>query len=116
MNRMTIKCVRCGVEATRSTNARSRMCIPCTNAHNNESLKAGRAVAQAIRKGILKRAPAHPCTDCAKPATEYDHRDYLQPLAVEPVCRSCNHKRGTALDSVLRMQAMSLVGGQAVPG
>ena len=36
------------------------------------------------------------CVDCAEPATRYDHRDYDKPLDVEPVCRSCNQKRGPA--------------------
>lgn len=34
------------------------------------------------------------CIDCAAPAMEYDHRDYLFPLQVEPVCMACNQKRG----------------------
>lgn len=37
------------------------------------------------------------CVDCSGAAVEYDHRDYRQPLAVEPVCRSCNLKRGPAI-------------------
>jgi hypothetical protein len=36
------------------------------------------------------------CADCGKPATDYDHRDYRKPLEVEPVCHSCNLKRGPA--------------------
>lgn len=38
-----------------------------------------------------------PCTDCGVPASQYDHRDYSRPLDVEPVCRSCNLRRGTAI-------------------
>ena len=40
-----------------------------------------------------------PCTDCGKRATVYDHRDYGRPLDVEPVCQSCNLKRGPAKQS-----------------
>jgi len=36
------------------------------------------------------------CTDCEVCATEYDHRNYFKPLEVEPVCHSCNVKRGPA--------------------
>jgi len=36
------------------------------------------------------------CVDCGKPATVYEHRDYTKPLDVEPVCSSCNRKRGPA--------------------
>lgn len=37
------------------------------------------------------------CTDCNKRATDYDHRDYNKSLDVEPVCGSCNRKRGKAI-------------------
>lgn len=37
------------------------------------------------------------CVDCGNGATEYEHRDYNKPLAVEPVCRTCNHRRGSAI-------------------
>ncbi len=50
-----------------------------------------------VQAGRLLRAKGQACVDCAKPATCYDHRDYRLPLQVEPVCRSCNQKRGRAL-------------------
>lgn len=34
------------------------------------------------------------CVDCGKPAQVYDHRDYNQPIKVDPVCQKCNLKRG----------------------
>lgn len=37
------------------------------------------------------------CVDCGGEATQYDHRDYLKPLEVDPVCRSCNKRRGPGL-------------------
>ena len=61
------------------------------------------AVARAIKRGLLKRPREFPCTDCGKPAEQYDHREYAKPLEVEPVCRRCNLKRGPALDSVARL-------------
>ena len=55
-------------------------------------------VARAIRAGALKHPTALDCVDgCGKRATEYDHRDYTQPLKVDAVCRGCNAKRGAAL-------------------
>lgn len=36
------------------------------------------------------------CVDCGAPAECHDHRDYSKPLHVEPVCRSCNVRRGPA--------------------
>lgn len=49
----------------------------------------------AVRKGILPRITASVrCTDCGEPANCYDHRDYLKPLSVDPVCSACNYRRG----------------------
>lgn len=58
---------------------------------------AASAVALARRKGQLSAPTDHACTDCNAPAECYDHRDYNEPLRVEPVCRSCNVMRGPAL-------------------
>ena len=33
---------------------------------------------------------------CGGMAEQWDHRDYNKPLDVEPVCRSCNMRRGPA--------------------
>lgn len=33
----------------------------------------------------------------ARRARDYDHRDYNKPLEVEPVCHSCNMKRGPGI-------------------
>lgn len=61
-------------------------------------VRAVNQVQMAIRKGILPRLSTgeYRCTDCSGVADTYDHRDYGKPLDVEPVCRSCNWKRGTA--------------------
>lgn len=53
-------------------------------------------LAAAIKDGKLPRAIGLGCTDCGRPAEAYDHRDYTQPLKVDPVCRSCNVMRGPA--------------------
>lgn len=57
------------------------------------------AVCRAIKRGVLPslKGGDYQCTDCARPASEYDHRDYGRPLDVEPVCKSCNKLRGTAV-------------------
>lgn len=55
------------------------------------------AVARAVKAGKLPSAKDFSCVDCAKPAVEYDHRDYNFPLKVEPVCRRCNILRGSAV-------------------
>jgi hypothetical protein len=78
------------------------MCRKCAFAHIDEAKVAIDQVHKLIRRGELKRADAHACVDCGKQARDYDHRDYLKPLDVAPVCRGCNQRRGPALDSRLR--------------
>ena len=54
---------------------------------------------QAVLKGKLPKLDGKiACVDCGKPARLYDHRDYLKPLVVFPVCHKCNGKRGLALN------------------
>ena len=60
--------------------------------------KAHAAVARAIYQGELKRASEFSCEDCDRPASMYDHRDYLKPLMVAPVCRRHNVLRGPGLN------------------
>lgn len=48
----------------------------------------------AIASGFLVDPTSCACTDCGKQAECYDHRDYSKPMAVDPVCRSCNNIRG----------------------
>lgn len=53
----------------------------------------------AVRAGKLPRLGdgKTKCSDCRKPASQYDHRDYSKPLDVQPVCRNCNIKRGKGI-------------------
>lgn len=55
------------------------------------------AVRRAVASGALLPVTRYRCVDCGEPAQHYDHRDYGRPLEVQPVCRSCNRKRGHAL-------------------
>ena len=59
--------------------------------------KAHSAVAKAVREKRIPPAHSMKCTDCGVNAKEYDHRNYYEPLEVEPVCRSCNLARGKAI-------------------
>ncbi|MDC6130796.1 helix-turn-helix transcriptional regulator [Burkholderia gladioli] len=58
--------------------------------------RAHREVEKAVRRGDLPPADTCECVDCRAPARAYDHRDYGAPLDVEPVCDSCNARRGAA--------------------
>lgn len=62
-----------------------------------------KAVKYAVRRGLLPRLGKYgvetiSCVDCSAVARCYDHRDYRKPLEVDPVCRSCNARRGPAID------------------
>lgn len=60
--------------------------------------RANSKVHWAIKKGLLPslQGREYKCSDCSNTAVAYDHRDYGNPLDVQPVCLSCNWKRGTA--------------------
>lgn len=75
-----------------------RRCEPCRRAYFAVMEQAHRAVSRAIRNGELPSllTTETACVDCGRRAQQYDHRDYTKPLAVEPVCRKCNYKRGPA--------------------
>ena len=58
------------------------------------------SVSTSVRRGELPKPSTLACVDCGGEAEQYDHREYLRPLSVDPVCRSCNSRRGPALDIV----------------
>lgn len=90
------ECLQCGVTFTAW--GRGHICYPCRilRCQHRGQQQAATAVAKAIRTGLLPRPTGLPCTDCTRPAEEYDHRDYNRPLDVQPVCRRCNARRGPA--------------------
>ena len=60
-----------------------------------------RIVKIAVMSGILPKLDGSiDCVDCGEPATGYDHRDYMKPLDVDPVCSKCNVRRGAALNNI----------------
>lgn len=87
-------CHECGV-AIRGGRFRCSSCHP--GAFRLMEL-AHQHVYWAISNGLLPSLARHeiPCVDCGVRASQYEHRDYLRPLDVEPVCRRCNKKRGPA--------------------
>lgn len=73
----------------------------CYRANDAGGRKEARsAVNNAIKRGELQPANTLTCVDCGKQARDYDHRDYSKPLDVQPVCRSCNKKRGPGVEVV----------------
>ena len=93
-NREIKDCPMCG---TGFKNRASHYCSSgCGTSAHSISLIAHRLVKKAVDSCAIPKASDFPCADCGEKAVEYDHRDYTKPLAVDPVCRSCNTKRGPA--------------------
>lgn len=93
-------CSGCGAVEMVAGGNTGFLCSACREAIRHHTLSAQylahQAVAKARRAGLLASPREHKCADCGAQATEYDHRDYSQPLAVDPVCRRCNVVRGPA--------------------
>lgn len=88
-------CQTCGTVARRW--GQWRHCFPCFVSQQIIRGRAHAAVLKAIQRGELAPAFTRPCVDCGSGAQCYDHRDYTKPLDVSPVCRSCNYRRGSAI-------------------
>ncbi len=87
------ECRYCGVGLG---DKRSWVCAPCSIVRDRIRARTHIAVGNAIRNGVLHHPRMFFCVDCEdKQAECYDHRDYRKPLDVDPVCRSCDKRRGT---------------------
>lgn len=88
----------------------ARLCLKCAGMRTQKraisryQTLAHQFVTIAVRYGDLTNLQENfvACADCGSRAQEYDHRDYMKPLQVDPVCRSCNQARGEALNKFLR--------------
>jgi hypothetical protein len=92
------KCLHCGEKTYR--HALAKWCMRCLPRHTLQLGRAGSAVRRAVASGELENAQELACVDCGNPAFAYDHRDYLKPYDVEPVCRKCNFRRGPGKNAV----------------
>lgn len=88
------ECVHCGAP---TADPMGRRCATCREGNAEVERVAHMRLKTQIAKGNIPPAKRFSCVDCQKPALDYDHRDYTKPFAVEPVCRSCNLKRGAAI-------------------
>lgn len=90
----------------------TRFCFDCGKQRSKDCLKrrleqrpiegygqqmAHRFVSLAVAQGFLPPVDTCKCVDCGSKAQAYDHRDYNRPLDVDPVCDSCNSRRGAAI-------------------
>lgn len=88
-------CLVCGVPFVKK-HGNTRFCIKCESARMKVQAAAMGKVHAAIKYGRLPSYLGKLCVDCGAPAQCHDHRDYSRPLDVEPVCWSCNRRRGPA--------------------
>lgn len=95
------ECLSCARPLDRSL-PRAQFCYECAEQRAREQQRAINRVRSAVERGEIPPARDRECVDCGEPAANYDHRDYLFPLMVEPVCARCNVARGPALDSQMR--------------
>lgn len=82
-------CNECSIKASKEKTAK--------RLKESGARRAIAAVHVAVAAGKLPPASSRICVDCGNPAKHYDHRDYNRPLDVQPVCRSCNARRGPAI-------------------
>lgn len=87
-------CVACVERPVCGEGPRAIYCEACVWLNWKFRERVMREVQRAIRLHELPPVSRFLCVDCGKPAVDYDHRDYLAPLAVEPLCRGCNLRRG----------------------
>jgi ribosome-binding protein aMBF1 (putative translation factor) len=99
-SRHATHCVKCGGANDGRGLTYWNLCSPCFLAEEDVKTEARRVFNEAKRKGLFPPAKTLKCVDCSKQAMDWDHRSYDRPLEVEPVCRSCNQKRGPATWSV----------------
>lgn len=94
-----VTCAECQISFERFAVGSARVihCDHCRLTRFAVQQHAAKVLNQAIRDGKIKCAKGQSCVDCGKPALCLDHRNYLAPLEVEPVCRSCNFKRPPAI-------------------
>lgn len=90
-----VTCGSCGdLHTTHKRARRFTRCPRCWMLVEQARAAAMLIVARAVKRGDLHHPSALQCADCDAPAIEYDHRDYSQPLKVDPVCRKHNLLRG----------------------
>lgn len=105
-------CPGCGRLMDRS-DSRATVCMSCMRLRGYMSTACTLLVKAAIELGQLRHIDGQSCVDCGKPAFCYDHRNYYEPLKVEPICRACNRKRPSAFPFArisLHDEAMALIG------
>lgn len=93
----TTICIACG-NVHRRDSAFAILCWACVKAQSILRSHANRQLISARLRGDIAPPTQYACVDCSRPAKLYDHRSYVRPLDVQPVCHSCNVRRGPTDD------------------
>lgn len=72
-------------------------CGPVDREYGLGKTQAAQELSNKIKAGEIPTWRGRACADCGDPAIGYDHRDYNQPLRVDPICARCNIRRGPAI-------------------
>ena len=95
----TRKCVVCDSVIRESYRRHLWYCsTDCSRIVSEARAGVAPIVGRLISTKEIPKASAFKCVDCGKDAMDYDHRKYMEPDCVVPVCRGCNQKRGPATD------------------
>lgn len=89
-------CAGCDASIPAAGKAPNFYCVSCKDKSMSLRYRLYREVKEAIKRGDLLPISQTKCVDCGGKANGYEHRDWLKPLDVVPICRSCNWKRGPA--------------------
>lgn len=97
-----LPCEICGGPAVKR--GLNTLCDTCSDARRAEIIKQRQVFVNARNSGKIGHVDGLQCVDCApdfvtskRPATEWEHRDWREPLKVEPICRMHNTRRGRAM-------------------
>ena len=102
------KCLVCEVDISNS-HGNTIYCFSCAGRQWSDKPKtpkyaSHKIVWYAVMGGILPKPETLNCVDCGRKAEHWEHRDYLKPLDVDPVCTRCNIKRGPGENAELNEQ------------
>lgn len=96
-------CLDCGEPVRHVLKSPRLRCDACSGLrHLNLHFLSGKMlcayqIGRARKLGLIPPPSEFQCADCGQCRAQcYDHRDYADPLRVEPVCTRCNVLRGPA--------------------
>lgn len=107
INRLLAKCFRCSYEWIPRVEE-IKTCAKCRSPYWDKAKNklsymkmrdwASKVLVNYKYHGFIVNPEELKCVDCGNQAKHWEHRNYARPLLVEPVCQSCNYKRGRSIN------------------